>query len=129
MTSTLQQLAGVWREAKAAEQAANALRLEIEAQIVAALPSATHEGTVRAEVEGASIKVTYKNTRRVAAPESLSQSWRNMTDAQRACFRWEPSVDVKQLRVLQTASPVEYDVLAAYIETRPTKPSVIVEPI
>lgn len=124
--ATLDVLAAAWREAKAAEAAANARRLEIEAQLVAALPCPDAEGTVKATLTGAVVKVTHKLTRKVDS-EALSAGWTNLTPAQRDCFRWKGELDIKRLRSVQELLPQEYAALAPYIETKPAKPSVSVE--
>lgn len=124
--ATLDTLAAAWREAKAAEAAAAARRLEVEAQLVAVLPCPDPEGRVEAPVAGAVVKIAYKVTRKVDS-EALSGAWNSLTPNQRNCFRWKGDIDLRRLRALQEMVPQDYAGLASFIETKPAKPSVTVE--
>jgi hypothetical protein len=63
-------LRNAWLEAKAAEEAANARRLEIEAQILEHFtPPQTGEGTVTNKAEG--VSVAYKINRTVMNSDGL----------------------------------------------------------
>lgn len=126
--NTMTALVAAWSVAKAAEAAANARRLEIEAQIVAAMPSGDPEGTVKADAGAFRVKVTYKITRNVDS-NGLQAVWMTLPDKAQACFAWKASAKVGELRKLQEFLPSEYQRLAAYIEAKPAKPSVVVEPI
>jgi hypothetical protein len=123
---TIAALVSAWTAAKADETAANARRLEIEAEIVAALPSHDPEATVKADVGDFRVKVTYKVTRSVDST-SLQAAWTTLPEKAQACFAWKASAKVGELRKLQEFLPVEYQRLAAYIEAKPAKPSVVVE--
>lgn len=124
--NTLDVLAAAWREAKAAEAAANACRLEIEAQIVAALPAIDTESTVTQEIPGGVVSVKYGVSRKVDS-DALSASWANLTPAQRDAFRWTAAINLKQLRAVQKLLPQEYAQLAPFVEVKPSKPTVTVE--
>ena len=118
-------LAAAWREAKAAEAAAAARRLDVEAQLVAALPSAEHEGSARADVDGYRIAVEYRVTRKVDS-DALSAAWSDLTPNQRDAFRWKADINLRQLRAMQQLAPKEFATIAKLIETKPAKPAVTV---
>jgi precorrin-2 methylase len=126
--NTLAALVSAWTTAKADEAAANARRLEVEAQIVAALPSPDPEGTVKAAAGDFRVKVTYKVTRSVDT-DALQTAWASLPDKAQACFAWKATAKVGELRKLQEFLPIEYQRLAAFIETKPAKPAVVVEAI
>lgn len=119
-------LAASWAEAKAAEQAATARRIEIEQHIVGMLPSQSTEGSVRQDVGDWRIGVTYKLTRTVDT-DKLQAMWDDLGDKARAAFRWKAEVRIKEMRGLQEYVPAEYALIAEAIETKPAKPSVSVE--
>ena len=126
--NTLPALVAAWGAAKAAESAANARRLEIEGQIVAAMPSPDPEGIVTADAGDFRVKVAYKVTRKVDT-EQLQELWPSLPDNVQAVFRWKAEIKSKELRGLQQYLPDQYRLVAGTIEAKPAKPSVAVEPI
>jgi hypothetical protein len=124
----LAELSALWQSAKADEESARQRRVEIEAQIVAALPSAEHEGSAKADAGGYHIAVEYRVTRKVDS-DALSAAWSDLTPHQRDAFRWKADVNLRQLRAMQQLAPKEFAAIAKLIETKPAKPSVTVTPI
>jgi hypothetical protein len=124
----LAELSALWQSAKADEEAARERRVEIESQIVAALPSAEHEGSARADAGGYRVSVEYRVTRKVDS-DALSAAWSELTPNQRDAFRWKADVNLRQLRAMQQLAPKEFAVIAKLIETKPAKPSVSVTPL
>jgi hypothetical protein len=117
---TISELATALRAAKAAEDNAKALRLEIEGKIVALYAKpATGEGTHNDE----EFSITWKLNRTVDS-EKLSAGYESLpVNAQRA-FRWKAEVELKNLRALAELDPVSYSAAAEYITSKPAKPSI-----
>ena len=114
----LEELKTAWRAAKAAEDAANAERLQIEAAIVALMPSKL-EGSVSEH----GVSVTYKVTRKVDAV-SLQNDWHTLPESVQQAFAWKPSVDTRHLRALEG-----YDLTTAqrFFTTTPAKPAISIK--
>jgi len=114
----LEELKTAWRAAKAAEDAANAERLQIEAAIVALMP-AKLEGSVT----DAGVTVTYKVTRKVDAV-ALQNDWHTLPESVQQAFAWKPSVDARHLRALEG-----YDLTTAqrFFTTTPAKPAIAIK--
>ena len=123
--ASLAQLSSLWQSAKADEDAARQRRLEIEAQLVAALPSAEHEGSAKADVGNYRIAVEYRVTRKVDS-DALSATWSDLTPNQRDAFRWKADINLRQLRAMQQLAPQEFAKIAPLIETKPAKPAVTI---
>lgn len=117
---TITELTAALKAAKAAEDNAKALRLEIEGKIVALYAKpATGEGTHNDE----EFSITWKLNRTVDS-EKLSASYESLpVNAQRA-FRWKAEVELKNLRALAELDPVSYSAAAKYITSKPAKPSI-----
>ena len=114
----LEELKTAWRAAKAAEDAANAERLQIEAAIVALMPSKL-EGSVSEH----GVSVTYKVTRKVDAV-ALQNDWHTLPESVQQAFAWKPSVDARHLRALEG-----YDLTTAqrFFTTTPAKPAIAIK--
>jgi len=117
---TIIELTAALKAAKAAEDNAKALRLEIEGKIVALYAKpATGEGTHNDE----EFSITWKLNRTVDS-EKLSAGYESLpVNAQRA-FRWKAEVELKNLRALAELDPVSYSAAAEYITSKPAKPSI-----
>ncbi len=124
-TATLIDLAAAWQSAKADERAANARRMEIEEAIVAAMPVGV-EGTDTAEAGPFKVKVTHKLTRAVDT-KALQANWTGLSEAVHDVFNWKADVSLAALRRLQERHPDAYVTAAAFITSKPAKPSVSVE--
>lgn len=120
--ATLHELKTAWLAAKAAERAANEERLAVEAAILALMPEKT-EGTVSDESTG--ISVAYKVTRSVDT-DAVQRDWtalpRNVQDA----FKWKADIDTKKFKAIQDLSPSDFTVLARYVTSKASKPSITV---
>lgn len=120
------ELTAAWLTAKADENAANKRRLEIEAQIVAALPPTAPEASVSAKIGDYAISVRYGVTRKVDA-DKLGAMWDELPAKAREAFKWTAAPVLPKLRGLMEYAPAEYARVAACIEAKPSKPSVSVD--
>ena len=114
----LEELKTAWRAAKAAEDAANAERLRVEAAIVAMMPS-----KLEGSVTEAGVTVTFKVTRKVDAV-ALQSDWHTLPESVQQAFAWKPSVDTRHLRALEG-----YDLTTAqrFFTTTPAKPAISIK--
>lgn len=126
--ATLASLVAAWREAKAAEQIAAERRHEIEERIADFLPNSKPEERITTEAEGCRVTIAYKVTRKVDG-EALQAAWDKLSPRAAQCFRWKAEVDTKEMRKVAEFDPSAYTAAARYIETKPAKPSVTIEPI
>lgn len=111
----MEELKTAWRAAKAAEDAANAERLAIEAAIVALMP-AKLEGSVTE----AGVTVTFKVARKVDAV-ALQNDWHTLPERVQHAFAWSPRVDARHMRELEGA---ELTTAQTYFTTTPAKPAI-----
>ena len=114
----LEELKTAWRVAKAAEDAANAERLQIEAAIVALMPS-----KLEGSVSDHGVTVTFKVTRKVDAV-ALQADWPTLPERVQQAFAWKPSVDTRHLRELQG---YELTTAQAFFTTTPAKPAISIK--
>lgn len=124
---TLTQLAAAWQAAKADEKAANARRLEIEEQIVEALPLAV-EGTQTVDAGQYRVKVTHKLTRTVDT-KALQLHWNSLSAFAQDVFTWKADLSLPALRRLQENHPDLYPSVAVYVTSKPAKAAVSVEEV
>jgi hypothetical protein len=119
---TLAELRTAWLAAKHAEKVANEERLAVEQAILALMPEQT-EGTVSDKETG--ISVQFKVTRTVDT-EAVQRDWtalpRNVQDA----FKWKADIDTKRFKAIQNLSPSDFTVLARYVTSKASKPSISV---
>ena len=117
-TPNMEELKTAWRAAKAAEDAANAERLRVEAAIVAMMPS-----KLEGSVTEAGVTVTFKVTRKVDAV-ALQSDWHTLPESVQQAFAWKPSVDTRHLRELEG-----YDLTTAqrFFTTTPAKPAISIK--
>ena len=114
----LEELKTAWRAAKAAEDAANAERLQIEAAIVSLMPS-----KLEGSVSDHGVSVTYKVTRKVDAV-ALEGAWTTLPEDVRRAFAWKPSVDTRHLRELEG---YELTTAQQFFTTTPAKPAISIK--
>jgi hypothetical protein len=108
------------RAAKAAETAAMARRLAIEADLVGlfAVPEGG-EGTHKDE----EFSITWKLTRKVDT-EAVQAAWNALAANTQKAFRWKADIDLKNLRALQELDLGAYRKAAEFITTSPAKPAI-----
>jgi len=124
---TLAELAAAWQAAKADERAANSRRLEIEEQIVEALPLAV-EGTQTVDAGKYRVKVTSKLTRTVDT-KALQAHWNSLSAFAQDVFTWKADLSLPALRRLQENHPDLYPSVAVYVTSKPAKAAVSVEEV
>ena len=114
------QMIAALRAAKDNETVAKNERLRLEGLIEAQFAKpANGEGTHNDE----EFKITWKINRTVDTAK-VQVSWDSMnTNAQKA-FRWKAEVDLTQLRALADLDPGAYAQAAAYITSKPAKPTI-----
>lgn len=120
---TLPALAAAWRAAKRAEDDARERRYAIEAQICMELPIDGTEGSRTEKIDGVKIAVTYALTRSIDTA-ALQDKWATLDSYEQAAFRWKAELNTKEYRALHADAQSE---LAAFITTKPAKPSVKIE--
>lgn len=123
MTNIYQQ----WLEAKAAESAARATRLEIEKQICEAHEfDKTFEGVATHEVEDYTVKITGRITRKVDVAQVREIATEHgLTGQLENLFRWKCEIDARNWKA---AGADTTDVFLPAIESKPGKPAVTVVP-
>ena len=123
MTNIYQQ----WLEAKAAESAARATRLEIEKQICEAHEfDKTFEGVATHEVEDYTVKITGRITRKVDVAQVREIATEcGLTGQLENLFRWKCEIDARNWKA---AGADTTDVFLPAIESKPGKPAVTVVP-
>lgn len=123
MTSIYQQ----WIEAKAAESAARATRLEIEKQICDVHEfDQTYEGATNHEVENYHVKITGRITRKVDVTKvrEIATEY-GLTGQLENLFRWKCEIDARNWKA---AGADTTDVFLPAIESKSGKPAVSVVP-
>ena len=121
----LSTLRNAWLKAKAAEEAANARRLEIEAQILEHFtPPETGEGTVTKKSEG--VSVAYKMTR-TTDTEALQEHWAKLPEIVQSAFEWKATATMKNIKAMQLANPEAYAMAAQFITAKPAKPYITIK--
>ena len=120
--ATLNELKTAWLSAKAAEKAANEERLAVEAAILALMPEQT-EGTVTDKDTG--ISVAFKISRSVDT-EAVQRDWTALPRNVQDTFKWAATVDTKKFKAIQDLSPSDFTVLARYVTSKASKPTITV---
>lgn len=116
----LHELATAWRIARDNEMQANAERLQIEAAILALMPSKL-EGTVTDQSTG--VTATYRVTRK-ADTARLQAEWAALDPAVQGAFRWKADVDARALRALDDELMRKAQ---DYFTTTPAKPGISIK--
>lgn len=122
---TIKELASQWRDAKHAEQQANATRLEIEQKLIEHI-GVTDEGVTTYQGDGFKVKTTGKLTRTLD-DAAVSRHWDSLSAEIQACIKWKPTLDLKTFRALETMRDDLAPVLHQYLTVKPAKPSIAVE--
>jgi len=122
---TIQELAATWLQAKHDETAANARRLETEAEIIKLLP-AKEEGKTTTPISNTTSisttgKLSYKSD--VAALEALTMSW----PAAMRPLKTKIEQDEPVLRQIRAERPDLWRMIAPAITVKPAKVYVQVE--
>jgi len=120
--ATLAELKAAWLAAKEAERAANEERLAVEAAMLALLPE-KQEGTVSDKDTG--VSVTFKVSRAVDT-EAVQRDWSALPPNVQDAFKWKADVDTKKFKAIQDLSPSDFTVLARYVTSKASKPSISV---
>lgn len=118
--ATLAELKAMWLAAKAAEKNANEERLAVEQAILALMPEQT-EGTVSDKETG--VSVTFKVTRTVDT-EAVQRDWNALPPSVQDAFKWKADLDTKKFKALQELVPTDFTVLARYVTSKASKPSI-----
>lgn len=113
-------------EAKAAESAAQAARIEIEKAVLAFLPTKP-EGSVTRSLGAWKVTATYPVNRSIDAAALDSVRTELPMDLFDQAIDYKPVLNLSGLRVLQSAHPEAYALLAQAITAKPGKPGVKIE--
>jgi len=117
---TISELAAQLRKAKQAEVDAKAERLRIEGLIEAQFAKPESNEGSHSEDE---FTITWKLNRTVNT-DQLAVDYEDLpTNAQKA-FRWKAEVNLAFLRSLADIDPAAYNKAAAFITSKPAKPSI-----
>lgn len=127
MPSALERAAERLLKAKAAEQAAQQLRLVAELEVLDLLGEIEAEGTTH--VEDGAFKITVRcSMNRTVDKEMLKEIAPRIPEAiGKRLFKWEPKLDLKELRYIQSNEIELYGVIAQAITMKSAKPSITVE--
>lgn len=127
--ASLDALAFQWQAAKKAEQEANRARLEIEAKIVAMMPSDKDEGTTNESTESFKIKVERKLTRTVDVEVLALVAARLPEHVRDRLIRTKFEMDMREMRFLENNEPALYQIAAEAVTVKPAKPAVSITAI
>jgi hypothetical protein len=120
-------LAARWLDAKANEKLANANRLAAEADLVKLIDDGKIEGTSKAEDGGYTVKVARSLTRAVDM-EGLHRIILTLPESIRErLLRTTVSVNVSELRYLESNEPEMFKLASQAVTMKPAKPSISVE--
>lgn len=113
--------------AKDAEAAANKARLDAEAKLLALVGQLPDEGTTRHQAGPLCAVIRTSMTRKVDADALIALADAIPEAIAKRLFKWAPSVDLKELRYVQSNEPDLYQVIAPAITSKPAKPSISIE--
>ncbi len=122
----VQQLASSWLAAKAQEEAASKLRLDIETQLCASF-ELKNEGTIREQVGPYQVSVTTKLTRALDPTKLLAMDKEIPAPILNRLVEYTPKLNLRELRYIEENEPVYYKAFAAALTVKPAKTSVSVE--
>ena len=126
----LNDLASQWREAKKAEDQANAQRVALEQQLIKTLEFTKPEGSQSVKTDTFKVTLTAKLNKKLDIPHWLSIKER-IPDALRAVVKEKPTIDYKLddkgLKYLENNEPDIYTLLCEAITVTPAKTAVKVE--
>lgn len=112
-----------WLTAKGAENLARKARIDVEREIIS-MVGAKSEGAQTAEVGPYKITTTGKLTRKLDTTAYMSVI--NDVPVEVSPVEFNPSLDLKKLRALETANPGVYAIVSSCIEIKPAKTAVTV---
>ena len=129
VASPLERAAERLIQAKAAEQAAQHLRLVAELEVLDLLGEINGEGTTH--VEDGNYKITVRCAmNRAIDRDVLCQIANDIPEPiAKRLFRWKPELDLKELRYIQSNEPQLYGIVAQAITMKSAKPAISVERI
>lgn len=113
--------------AKDLEAAATKKRLAAEAAVLALAGPLPDEGTARRDAGDYVAVIRCSMTRKVDADALLALADEIPEPIAKRLFKWSPTVDLKELRYVQSNEPELYAVVSQAITSKPGKPSVSVE--
>ena len=124
---TIQDLVTARIAAKRLEDEAAQKRRDIDEQISLQLSKGKAEGTESMKLPdiGAKVTVTYKVTRKVDT-EALQERWENLSEEQRAAFKWSADISITALRKFEGNDLV---VISKFFESKPASPTIKIEMI
>jgi hypothetical protein len=117
---TLAELKTAWLAAKTAERNANEERLAVEQAILALMPQKSEGAVTDAET---GVSVTFKVTRTVDT-EAVQRDWTALPPSVQDAFKWKADLDTKKFKALQELVPTDFTVLARYVTSKASKPSI-----
>jgi hypothetical protein len=125
--SALERAAERLIQAKAAEQTAQQIRLVAELEVLDLLGEINGEGTTH--IEDGNYKLTVRTSmNRTIDRDELCQIANDIPEPiAKRLFRWEPKIDLKELRYIQSNEPQLYGIVARAIVMKSAKPSITVE--
>lgn len=124
MKNEVDVLAALWLEAKQAEARAKERRLTVEAQI-AELLGVADEGVINAMGSEFKIKTTGKLTRTLHS-DDLQRDWDSLPSGIKECVSWQPKLNMRALRTLESNHNELSPVMARYMTTKPAKPTITI---
>jgi len=125
--TTLSQALHALDNARAAEAAAGAARLQAEQTLLALVGELPTEGTTRRS-DGELVAVIKTGVRRKVDADVLARIAPSIPEAiGKRLLRWKPDLVTSELRYVQNNEPEIYAVLAEAITVTPAKPSISIE--
>lgn len=120
----LNHLRAMWLTFKKLEDSAKNDRLGIEQAILAHFPTDKTEGSITNADFG--ITVSYKLTRTVDS-EGIQNAWSDLTANAQKALKVKFDIDLKQFRAVQDLDPQSFAQLAAFVTSKPAKPSISIK--
>lgn len=125
-TTQINELAELWRQTKAAEDAHRADRIKIEEEL-AALVNVKEEGASTTKTD--LYKITAKGNLNRSVDWKQYDTIRESIPEQLRPVKLKPELDIPGLRWLESNEPALYRIMVQCITTKPGKTGFAVEPI
>lgn len=122
----ISEAAAAWLDAKQAEEAANAKRLDAEQKLTALIEHKS-EGATKTEVGPYRITLTGKLTRSLEAEKIDAMAKRIPIPILQRLVQYKPSLNLKELRYIEQNEPEHYRVFAEALTVKPAKTAVSIE--
>lgn len=122
----ISEAAAAWLDAKQAEEAANAKRIDAEQKLTALIEHKT-EGATKMEVGLYRITLTGKLTRALEAEKIDALATRIPIPVLQRLVQYKPSLNLKELRYIEANEPQHYRVFAEALTIKPAKTAVSIE--